>query len=163
MKLALSCKNLAVAETSGYQPPDPYAVLLASDSRGYWEEVSRTEILQNSRGTIKLLRERLTRCHLYQEIAIDGTSVMAFNLVNCSFADPEFETPLICTFLFEKPQRLKAVVLCKNKTHASGDDSSLGKLLYPSATAHNECTLHPVVPRDKDSSPCMCMGMAACM
>ncbi|CAL8465746.1 g5282 [Coccomyxa elongata] len=90
VKLALSCKNLAVAETSGYQPPDPYAVLLASDSRGNWEEVSRTEILQNSR-------------------------------------DPEFETPLICTFLFERPQRLKAVVLCRSKKKAAGDESSLGE------------------------------------
>lgn len=58
VKLALSCKNLAVAETSGYQPPDPYAVLLASDSRGNWEEVSRTEVLQNSRGTVHTLRGR---------------------------------------------------------------------------------------------------------
>jgi len=51
VRVALSCKNLAVAETSGYQPPDPYAALFAADSRGNWNEVSRTEILQNSRGT----------------------------------------------------------------------------------------------------------------
>ncbi len=63
VKLALSCKNLAVAETSGYQPPDPYAVLLASDSRGNWEEVSRTEVLQNSRGTVHTLRGQAC-CHL---------------------------------------------------------------------------------------------------
>ncbi|KAK9918166.1 hypothetical protein WJX75_001865 [Coccomyxa subellipsoidea] len=88
VKIALSCKNLAVAETSGYQPPDPYAILLAADSRGNWEEVSRTETLQNSR-------------------------------------DPDFDKALACTFLFEKPQRLKAVVLSRSKKN--GGDSSLGE------------------------------------
>lgn len=50
VKIAVSGKNLAVAETSGYQPPDPYAVLCLADSRGNWVEASRTEILQNNRG-----------------------------------------------------------------------------------------------------------------
>lgn len=54
VKIALSCKNLAVAETTGYLPPDPYAILFAADSRGNWEEVSRTETLQNSRGAALL-------------------------------------------------------------------------------------------------------------
>lgn len=50
VKIAISGKNLAVAETSGYQPPDPYAVLCLADSRGVWQEASRTETLQNNRG-----------------------------------------------------------------------------------------------------------------
>ena len=55
VKIAVSGKNLAVAETSGYQPPDPFAVLCVTDARGAWEETSRTEVLENNRGALSAL------------------------------------------------------------------------------------------------------------
>ncbi len=39
-------------------------------------------------------------------------------------ADPDFDAALACTFVFERPQRLKAVVLSRSKKN--GGDSSLG-------------------------------------
>lgn len=50
VKMSIACKNLAVSQTVGCQPPDPYAALYVADSRGHWEQVSRTETVQNARG-----------------------------------------------------------------------------------------------------------------
>jgi hypothetical protein len=62
VKIAISGKNLAHAETSGYQPPDPYAVLCVADARGTWEETSRTEVLENNRGALLPWRSRPVHC-----------------------------------------------------------------------------------------------------
>lgn len=48
--MSIACKNLAVSQTVGHQPPDPFAALYVADSRGHWERVSRTETAQNTRG-----------------------------------------------------------------------------------------------------------------
>lgn len=48
--MSISCKNLAVSQTVGCQPPDPVAALYVADSRGHWEQVSRTETVHNTRG-----------------------------------------------------------------------------------------------------------------
>lgn len=50
VKMSISCKNLAVSQTVGSHPPDPCAALYVADSRGHWEQVSRTETAQNTRG-----------------------------------------------------------------------------------------------------------------
>ena len=55
VKIAVAGKNLAMAETSGHQPPDPYAALCVTNARGAWEETSRTELLENNRGALRVL------------------------------------------------------------------------------------------------------------
>ena len=50
VKMSLSCKNLAVSQSMGSQPPDPFAALYVADSRGHWEQVSKTEVVPNTRG-----------------------------------------------------------------------------------------------------------------
>ena len=50
VKMSIACKNLAVSQTVGHQPPDPFAALYVADSRGHWERVSRTETAQKTRG-----------------------------------------------------------------------------------------------------------------
>ncbi len=46
----------------------------------------------------------------------------AYLTVVTAYADPEFSQALYCTFQFERPQRLKAVVLSSE----GGDDQKLG-------------------------------------
>ncbi|CAL5224069.1 g6694 [Coccomyxa viridis] len=86
VKMSISCKNLAVSQTVGCQPPDPVAALYVADSRGHWEQVSRTETVHNTR-------------------------------------DPDFAKGLYCSFQFERPQRLKAVILSSE----GGDNQNLGE------------------------------------
>ena len=51
--MSLSCKNLAVSQSMGSQPPDPFAALYVADSRGHWEQVSKTEVVPNTRGNLQ--------------------------------------------------------------------------------------------------------------
>ena len=53
VKMSLSCKNLAVSQSMGSQPPDPFAALYVADSRGHWEQVSKTEDAPNTRGNLQ--------------------------------------------------------------------------------------------------------------
>ncbi|CAK0732781.1 hypothetical protein CVIRNUC_000181 [Coccomyxa viridis] len=87
VKMSLSCENLAVSQSMGSQPPDPFAALYVADSRGHWEQVSNTEVVPNTR-------------------------------------DPDFTQALYCTFQFERPQRLKAVMLSKT---SEGSTQNLGE------------------------------------
>jgi hypothetical protein len=62
---------------------------------------------------------------MHAEMVQEVRSWVVPDLIYLEPADPDFDKALACTFLFEKPQRLKAVVLSRSKKN--GGDSSLGR------------------------------------
>ena len=68
--MSISCKNLAVSQTVGCQPPDPVAALYVADSRGHWEQVSRTETVHNTRGKATKSHAVNEACHSLMQVAL---------------------------------------------------------------------------------------------